>query len=147
MAVTVNEDVGLYDARTLELRRRLRGHRGSVVSLAFTADERHLVTGSLDGATRVWSTETLESAALFSAGDEWAVYTDDGYFDGSRHAGAVTHAGSLLPTYNGRRPSTLRHRPDSSVKSDHARELGRGRRSPGFLEARRARDPLANDRK
>ena len=87
VAVTVNYDVGLYDPSTLLPKGRLlRGHRDNVTSLAFTADERHLVTGSSDGTVRIWNVASGESAAIFSSGDEWVIFTDDGYFDGSRRA-------------------------------------------------------------
>jgi WD40 repeat protein len=83
-AVTVNETIGLYDVATLERRALLRGHTGHVNALAFTKDERHLVSGAGDGTMRVWNVESGASFALLSRGDEWVIFTDDGYFDASR---------------------------------------------------------------
>jgi WD40 repeat protein len=83
-AVTVNDAIGLYDIATLERRALLRGHTGHVNALAFTQDERHLVSGAGDGTVRVWNVENGASFALLSRGDDWVIFTDDGYFDASR---------------------------------------------------------------
>jgi WD40 repeat protein len=87
LATTVNHDVGIWDLQTRQRRSLLRGHRGAVSALAFTGDERHVISASADGTVRVWNLENGQSFAVLSDRDEWVMYTDDGYFDASRHGG------------------------------------------------------------
>ena len=49
----------IWDARTGELLERLRGHRDSVYSVAFTPDARGLVSGSLDKTLKYWDVSRL----------------------------------------------------------------------------------------
>ena len=51
--------VRIWDARTGELLERLRGHRDSVYSVAFTPDARGLVSGSLDKTLKYWDVSRL----------------------------------------------------------------------------------------
>ena len=39
----------------------LRGHQGLVMSVAFSPDDKRILSGSLDGEIRIWETE-LDSA-------------------------------------------------------------------------------------
>jgi WD40 repeat protein len=41
----------LWGSRTLRI---LRGHRGSIIAVAFTPDERFMISGSIDGTVRIW---------------------------------------------------------------------------------------------
>jgi WD40 repeat protein len=111
-AVTVNSDVGLFDLATMERRATLRGHTGDVASLAFTRDERHLVSGSNDGTVRVWNLENGASFSLLSRGDEWAIYTDDGYFDASRRGGDLVALVDGMEAYSVEQVALRFNRPD-----------------------------------
>ena len=51
--------VRIWDARTGDLLERLRGHRDSVYSVAFTPDARGLVSGSLDKTLKYWDVSRL----------------------------------------------------------------------------------------
>ena len=51
----------IWDARTGELLERLRGHKDSVYSVAFTPDARGLVSGSLDKTLKYWDVARLAS--------------------------------------------------------------------------------------
>src|SRR5262249_47398833 len=79
--------IGVWDLQTRKLRRVLAGHKGGVTALAFTRGEHHLVSASSDGTVRVWNADNGQSFAMLSERDEWVIYTDDGYFDASRHGG------------------------------------------------------------
>lgn len=111
-AVTVNDDAGLYDLATLAPVARLRAHRGHVASLAFTRDERHLVTGSGDGSVRVWNVENGASIALLSRGDHWAVFTDDGLFDASSGGGELLALVDGMSAYGVDQVALRFNRPD-----------------------------------
>ena len=57
--IRVLQAVRIWDARTGELLERLQGHRDSVYSVAFTPDERGLVSGSLDKTLKYWDVSRL----------------------------------------------------------------------------------------
>src|SRR6266581_394223 len=111
-AVTVNSDVGLFDLATMERRAILRGPQGNVRSLAFTRDERHLVGGSGDGTVHVWNLENRASFSLFSQGDEWVIYSDDGYFDASRRGGELVALVDGMEAYGVEQVALRFNRPD-----------------------------------
>ena len=84
LASGINNNVGVWDLKARKQRHVLKGHRHFVTSVAFTQDERHLISASGDGTMRVWNLENGASYAMLSEKDEWVIYTDDGYFDASR---------------------------------------------------------------
>jgi WD40 repeat protein len=111
-AITVNSSVGVYDLSTMERRALLRGQQGLVRSLAFTRDERHLVSGGNDGTIRVWNLESGASFSLLSQGDEWVIWTDDGYFDASRRGGDLVALVDGLEAFGVEQVALQLNRPD-----------------------------------
>ena len=51
---TAAESIRLYDAKTLEPAKTFTGHKGQVVSIAFSKDGAKLLTASRDRSARVW---------------------------------------------------------------------------------------------
>lgn len=88
---------------TSETRQRIMsGHLGAIHSLAVTHDQRYLVSGSIDQTLCIWSLEreTL-LLSLFVAGDDWIVWTPEGYC-------AASAAGEgLIAWQTGRGPESL----------------------------------------
>src|SRR5262249_10804952 len=83
MAATANHVIGVWAWPSRKLVRVLRGHTANVEALAFTPDERFLVSAAYDSTARVWKLADGYSMALLSRGDDWIMYTPDGYFDAS----------------------------------------------------------------
>src|SRR5262249_46278288 len=54
----------LWDARTGFLIRMLEGHHGSVMSVAFSPDDRRVLTLGLDGTARIWDVEGTALGSL-----------------------------------------------------------------------------------
>ncbi len=85
----------VWDARSAAILRAFRGHTGLIATAGFSRDGRYVVSGSLDGTTRLWDLATgNELAALiglvppdwFRSDPQWLVVTPDGFFDGSAGA-------------------------------------------------------------
>lgn len=57
------------------------GHSGEVTAVAEAPEARLLVTGGADQTVRLWNLETRALvASLFVSGDDWIVWTPQGYF-------------------------------------------------------------------
>jgi hypothetical protein len=80
-----------------------RGHLDAVWSVVFSADGRHVLTGSRDGTTRLWDVALGEElACLLSLDDgrDWLAITPQGLFDGSaegREKVAYRVGGQVVP--------------------------------------------------
>jgi len=77
--------IKLWEAATGRELRTLSGHSSTVLSVAFSADGKFLVSGSGDGTMKLWRVDSSELLASLIALDEkdWLVVTPDGLFDGS----------------------------------------------------------------
>jgi len=127
LVATVNNQVGVWDWPTRKLVRVLRGHTGRVEALAFTPDERHLVSASHDSTARVWKLEDGYSMALLSRGTDWIMFTPDGYFDASHYGGELVAMVRGLEAFSVDQFATRLNRPDLVL-----RRLGIG--SDEFLD-------------
>ena len=112
LVATVNNQIGVWDWPTRKLVRVLRGHTGRVDGLAFTPDERHLVSASHDSTARVWKLEEGYSMALLSRGTDWIMFTPDGYFDASHYGGELVAVVRDLEAFSVDQFATRLNRPD-----------------------------------
>jgi WD40 repeat protein len=112
MAATVNHVIGVWEWPSRKLVRVLRGHTANVEALAFTPDERFLVSAGYDSTARVWKLADGYSMALLSRGDDWIMYTPDGYFDASHYGGELVAMVRGLDTFSVDQFATGLNRPD-----------------------------------
>ncbi|HXU01934.1 MAG TPA: WD40 repeat domain-containing protein, partial [Polyangia bacterium] len=75
--------VGRIDVSSGKLK-ELRGHSQRITDVA-VSDAGHIVSASDDGTARIWNPDTGRSVVLVLQDDDWLAYTDDGFFDSSRH--------------------------------------------------------------
>jgi WD40 repeat protein len=124
----------VWDAATGKRRFTLRSQRGASVALAFAADDRLIVSGSLDGTIQYWDRASgrLMATAMSGASDEWLVLSESGLYAGSdgsdsavtivdgRKAVAAVQARAVL-----RNPSLIEDllKGDASRYRDAARKL------------------------
>jgi WD40 repeat protein len=63
--------VQLWETRTGELRRTLKGHDGAVFTVAYSPDGRTIATGSLDTTIRLWDAENGNPIRTIPAHTSW----------------------------------------------------------------------------
>ncbi len=68
----------VWEVATRRLIRRLNGHTGSCVSLAFSGDGKLLASGSRDGTAIVWSSETWQALATLQNPDKDSLHGGPG---------------------------------------------------------------------
>lgn len=78
-------NVVVWNAATGRLRFTLRSQRGPIQALAFSADDRFIVSGSLDGTIQYWDRGNGRpmATAMSGASDDWLVLSESGFYAGS----------------------------------------------------------------
>ncbi len=104
--------VKLWDNHRERLVRTLAGHSRAVHTLGFSADGRRLVSASEDGTLRVWRVDSGDSVALVARGEEWLVFSDDGYFAASPRGAELAYAVAGRQGYRLDQLAVLHNRPD-----------------------------------
>lgn len=74
--------IKVWNAATGKLRFTLRGHEGGIGGLAFSADDRWIISASFDSTIRYWDRNTGRLAATFriAKAGRWFILADDGFF-------------------------------------------------------------------
>lgn len=107
-----NGTVELWSLPQLAKIRTLRAHQQAVTDINFSRNGRFLVTSSADSTTRVWNLQNFNNYARFSSGDEWLIYTDDGYFDSSLHGESLAAMVSGVEIFGMEQFAARNNRPD-----------------------------------
>lgn len=68
------------------------------------------------GQLQVWNLKTKAEMSFVADGDDWLVYTSDGYFDGSRRGGRLVAAVNGLSSFRIDQTATRNNRPDIILK-------------------------------
>lgn len=103
--------VMIWDLRG-KLVRVLEGLKSPCTSLTYSPDGRHIYAGGFDGSVRVWNRQNGQSAVYYADGDDWLLYTDDGYFDASPRGGRLVRLVDGLNAYLPEQFGMFKNRPD-----------------------------------
>jgi WD40 repeat protein len=104
----------LWDADTGKLRTTLRSQRGAITALAFSANDKWIVSGSLDGTIQYWDRATGKPLATAVAGPNgrWIVMTEAGVYTGSEGSGEAVNVVRGLGAASGPAVAKILSRPD-----------------------------------
>lgn len=81
------DTVTIWDTYKKEKLQVLRKANQSWRDIRFLSDSTHIITVGDQSLPRVWNLQNGRTAVLMTDGDEWAICTEDGYFDASRRGG------------------------------------------------------------
>jgi len=84
-------NIVVFNARTGKRLFTLRNQMGAIYALAFSPDDRWIVSGSLDGTINYWDRTdgSLLATATGNAAGGWVVLTAAGFYAGSSESGAA----------------------------------------------------------
>ena len=104
----------VWDAATGKHRFTLRGHLGAVHAVAFSPDDRRIVSASTDGSIRYWDRMDGKLLATFAAtpDGQWIVVTEAGFFAGSLRSDDLVNVVRGLEAFPVSRFRDLLYRPD-----------------------------------
>jgi hypothetical protein len=104
----------LWDADTGKLRTTLRNQRGAITALTFSANDKWIVSGSLDGTIQYWDRATGKPLATAVAGPNgrWIVMTEAGAYAGSEGSGDAVNVVRGLGATSGSAVAKILARPD-----------------------------------
>lgn len=109
-----------------------KAHRPENRAITFSPDGRHLLSGTGDGSIRLHRVDKPASVALIARGDDWLIYTEDGYFDASPKGGSLIGATSGLRPFKIDQLAVKNNRPDIILE-----RMGLG--TPELIEHYKAR--------
>jgi WD40 repeat protein len=112
LCISGERELTVWNLTTAQRERSYGADTFGLTSIAVSADGHHAVTASRDGTARVYNLDNGESAALASSGDEWLLYTDDGYFDASRRGGSLVAVVDGMHPYSVDQLAARSNRPD-----------------------------------
>jgi len=104
----------LWDTDTGKLRTTLRSQRGAITALAFSPNDRWLVSGSLDGTIQYWDRNTGRpvATAVAGPGGRWAVFGEGGFYSGSEGTDEVVNVVRGTSAISGPAIAKILARPD-----------------------------------
>jgi WD40 repeat protein len=102
----------LYDLGTGAIRQALRGHRAPAHHAAISRDNRYAFTVSMDNTARLWRLDNGASVSIAVSDTDWLMFTDDGYFDASRHGSSLVYAVQGVRSFGIDQLAIRNNRPD-----------------------------------
>ena len=104
----------VWDADTGKLRTTLRSQRGAITALTFSANDKYIVSGSLDGTIQYWDRNTGKPLAMAVAGPngKWLVITEAGFYAGSEGSDDAVNVVRSTGVASGPAVAKMLSRPD-----------------------------------
>lgn len=104
--------LNVWDVETGEVLYELPIRHGALLQAMFLPDPDFIAAADRSGALRVWNVKTRAMISFVADRGEWVVYTNDGYFDGSRRGGQLVAAVKGLSGYRIDQMANRNNRPD-----------------------------------
>lgn len=104
--------IAIFDAKTSATIGTWAGDAEVVEGLSFSSDNNYLAAGGRSGVTTLHRLDKNTNVHMLTSGNEWLVYSDDGYFDASRKGGSLIAAVNDLQAYRIDQLAVRNNRPD-----------------------------------
>ena len=112
LGVRGDTTLSLFDAGTCKLERRLQAPTGKLTTVSVDGRAHRVITGDTNGSARIWDLRTGRSVSITASGEDWLIYTDDGYFDASRNGGRLVAFVQEGRAFRAEQVAALYNRPD-----------------------------------
>lgn len=104
--------IQLWKLPEFKLIKETTGDKERIKGLDFSRDGRFLLSVGENGIITLRNLANMQQVNLISRGDDWVMYTPDGYFDGSSHGGELLAVADGLNGYGIEQFAAVRNRPD-----------------------------------
>ncbi|MBN2440566.1 MAG: caspase family protein [Spirochaetales bacterium] len=108
---TEMNDIRLY-SRDGTLKKVFTGHTQAISDLTFDPQSSHILSISPDQTMKIRDINTGGCVTFIVKGEEWVIYTDDGYFDASQNGGNLVGITKGISSYGIDQFALWNNRPD-----------------------------------
>ena len=111
-STSIDGSIKLWDYKKGKLLHTFHVHLGATLKVVFGLDGKYMVSCDDGNLINIWNVKDFNYVSLFSDGDEWIIYTQDGYFDASRYGGVNIRMTSGIDAYAVDQFAIRNNRPD-----------------------------------
>jgi WD40 repeat protein len=112
VGVSRSQTVDVWDVDSGALLSSLALPTGGAAQAYFLPNPAYVAIADTNGILQVWNLNTKTNMSFVADGNDWIVYTDDGYFDGSRRGGRLVAAVNGLSSFRIDQVAIRNNRPD-----------------------------------
>ena len=94
-----------------KLLKKFEGHSGTIRNAVYSPDGKYVISSS-DVTICIWNLANNEYISYLRQGDEWVLYSPDGYFDASRNGGSLVAMAKGLTVWGIDQFAIRNNRPD-----------------------------------
>ncbi len=108
--------IKIYDLKGKLIKFLKGGHKEKITGIAFSPDNRLLLTGSWDSTACIWNIDNGSRYTYVASNGEWVFYSNDGYYDSSKNGGNLVKMVMGLTPYSIDQFAIRNNRPDLILK-------------------------------
>jgi len=102
----------LWSISTEQVLHTFIGHSGCVLSVDFAPDGKYALSGNDDHTMKLWNIQKGDYISFAGSKNEWIIFTQDGYFDGSKRCGEFIAIVKEMDLFSVDQFAIVNNRPD-----------------------------------